>query len=175
MFNNLGNIFRQQGKLGQAFEMYSRAKAIYEKVYGFDHPSTAVVYTNIGNLYFTRAQLQDALKMYIQAKCIRERYLGMDNVETLYSLKNIAMVYVQMNSMNLALENLQKCKKMLTEKFEHSIQKLLRLEKYWQMCCGPLDVKNKRNKKCIIIAGINVAKVIVPCLVYDIMESSAST
>ncbi|KAG2392792.1 hypothetical protein C9374_011517 [Naegleria lovaniensis] len=56
IFNNIGNIFRQQGRNDEAFEYYQKARLIFEKVYGFEHEWNAVIYTNIGHLYFSSFQ-----------------------------------------------------------------------------------------------------------------------
>lgn len=48
--NNLGNLYRDQGKLREAEDMYVRALAGYEKVLGPEHAKTVIVRRNLVNL-----------------------------------------------------------------------------------------------------------------------------
>jgi tetratricopeptide (TPR) repeat protein len=48
---NLGNLYRNQGKLVEAEKMYQRALQGYEKALGADHTSTLDTVSNLGNLY----------------------------------------------------------------------------------------------------------------------------
>ena len=49
--NNLGVLYRNQGKLAEAEEMHQRALAGKEKALGPDHTSTLDTVNNLGNLY----------------------------------------------------------------------------------------------------------------------------
>lgn len=49
--NNLGLLYRNQGKLQQAKMMYQRALAGREKALGPDHISTLATVNNLGALY----------------------------------------------------------------------------------------------------------------------------
>ena len=51
MINNLGNLYKSQGKLLKAEAMYERAMAGYEKALGSKHTSTLTMVNNLGNLY----------------------------------------------------------------------------------------------------------------------------
>jgi hypothetical protein len=48
--NNLGNLYSDQGKLGEAERMYIRALAGTEKALGPNHISTLTTVHNLGNL-----------------------------------------------------------------------------------------------------------------------------
>ena len=49
--NNLGILYRDQGKLAEAEQMYVRALAGNEKALGPDHTSTLDTVNNLGILY----------------------------------------------------------------------------------------------------------------------------
>jgi tetratricopeptide (TPR) repeat protein len=49
--NNLGSLYADQGKLGEAERMYQRALAGYEQALGPDHSSTLDTVNNLGLLY----------------------------------------------------------------------------------------------------------------------------
>ena len=58
--NNLGNLYRDQGKLAEAEQMYARALAGTEKALGPDHTSTLFTVNNLGNLYHDQGKLVEA-------------------------------------------------------------------------------------------------------------------
>jgi tetratricopeptide (TPR) repeat protein len=49
--NNLGALYRDQGKLAEAEQMYQRALAGKDKALGLDHTSTLETVNNLGILY----------------------------------------------------------------------------------------------------------------------------
>jgi len=53
--NNLGNLYRDQGKLAKAEQIYVRAPAGYKKALGPDHTSTLDTVNNLGGLPFAHA------------------------------------------------------------------------------------------------------------------------
>jgi hypothetical protein len=55
--NNLGLLYTDQGKLGEAEEMYKRALKGKEKALGPDHTSTLGIVRNLGNLYASQGML----------------------------------------------------------------------------------------------------------------------
>ncbi|KXJ85413.1 Tetratricopeptide repeat-domain-containing protein, partial [Microdochium bolleyi] len=65
--NNLGILYRNQGKLDEAEKMYLRALRGYEKALGPDHTSTLDTVNNLGNLYSHQGKLDEAEKMYLRA------------------------------------------------------------------------------------------------------------
>jgi len=65
--SNLGNIYKNQGKLDEAEKMYQRALDGYEKAWGPGHTSTLATVYNLGNLYTNQGKLDEAEKMYRRA------------------------------------------------------------------------------------------------------------
>ncbi len=51
MVNNLGTLYKSQGKLDEAKKMYQQALQGYEKAWGPDHTSILNMVNNLGNLY----------------------------------------------------------------------------------------------------------------------------
>jgi tetratricopeptide (TPR) repeat protein len=49
--NNLGIIYKDQGKFKEAEEMYNRALKGYEKALGPNHPSTLMTLQNLSDLH----------------------------------------------------------------------------------------------------------------------------
>jgi tetratricopeptide (TPR) repeat protein len=65
--NNLGDLYRNQGRLEDAETMYKRALAGYEKTRGPEHTSTLKTVNNLGLLYADQGRLKDAEVMYNRA------------------------------------------------------------------------------------------------------------
>src|SRR5207237_2476848 len=65
--NNLGLLYKSQGKLDEAEKMYQLALQGYEKALGPDHTSTLMTVNNLGLLYADQGKLDDAEKMYQRA------------------------------------------------------------------------------------------------------------
>jgi Tfp pilus assembly protein PilF len=61
-------MYREQGQVEEAEEMYQRALAGYEKVLGPDHTSTLNIVTNFGVLYSDQGKLKEAEEMYRRAR-----------------------------------------------------------------------------------------------------------
>jgi tetratricopeptide (TPR) repeat protein len=64
---NLGNLYRAQGKLDKAEQMYIRALAGFKKALGRDHISTLDTVCNLGLLYYDQGKLDEAEQMYMRA------------------------------------------------------------------------------------------------------------
>jgi tetratricopeptide (TPR) repeat protein len=69
--NNLGILYKDQGKLGEAEQMYERALRGYEEALGHKHaqqyrPALDTL-ENLGDLYVEQAETDKARTMYAQA------------------------------------------------------------------------------------------------------------
>ncbi|WP_298367705.1 tetratricopeptide repeat protein [Azospirillum sp.] len=91
--NNLGYLYRAQGKLADAAPLYTRALAIREKALGSDHPDTALSLNNLAYLYRAQGKLADAAPLYTRALAITEKAFGPDHPATALSLNNLAELY----------------------------------------------------------------------------------
>ncbi|KAJ0348322.1 hypothetical protein COL154_013762, partial [Colletotrichum chrysophilum] len=61
---NLGNLYKDQGRLKEAEAMYERALQGKEKALGPDHTSTLATVGNLGNLYSDQGRLKEAEAMH---------------------------------------------------------------------------------------------------------------
>jgi tetratricopeptide (TPR) repeat protein len=61
--NNLGVLYRDQGKLAEAEQMYQRALIGKEKALGLDHISTLETVHNLGILYWNQGKLAETEQM----------------------------------------------------------------------------------------------------------------
>ncbi|KAJ5726945.1 hypothetical protein N7493_005972 [Penicillium malachiteum] len=92
-FDGLGNLYKDQGKLKEAEEMYQRALAGREKALGPDHTSTLDTVNNLGNLYRNQGKLREAEEMYQRALMGREKALGPDHTSTLDTVNDLGNLY----------------------------------------------------------------------------------
>jgi tetratricopeptide (TPR) repeat protein len=63
ILNNLGNLYRDQGKLNEAEDMHQHALSGYEKALGPDHTDTLRSVGNFGLLYSDQGKLKEAEEM----------------------------------------------------------------------------------------------------------------
>ncbi|KAF4486735.1 Nephrocystin-3 [Colletotrichum fructicola Nara gc5] len=93
MFQALGNLYSDQGRLQEAEDMYQRALQGSEKALGPDHTSTLLTVNNLGNLYSKQGRLQEAEDMYERALQGSEKALGPDHTSTLLTVNNLGNLY----------------------------------------------------------------------------------
>jgi tetratricopeptide (TPR) repeat protein len=77
--HSLGDLYRDQGKLDKAEEMYKRALQGREKALGPDHTSTLDTVNNLGVLYVDQGKLDKAEEMYQRALEGYEERFGSDH------------------------------------------------------------------------------------------------
>ncbi|KAJ5195474.1 uncharacterized protein N7498_008912 [Penicillium cinerascens] len=92
-FHGLGNLYKDQGKLKEAEEMYQRALAGKEKALGPDHTSTLNTVNNLGLLYADQGKLKEAEEMYQRALAGLEMALGPDHISTRHVANNLGVLY----------------------------------------------------------------------------------
>jgi tetratricopeptide (TPR) repeat protein len=68
-------VYRGQGKLAEAEQMYLRALAGKEKALGPDHTSTLNTVGNLGGLYYAQGKLAEAEQMHQRALAGKEKTL----------------------------------------------------------------------------------------------------
>ncbi|KAF2175942.1 hypothetical protein K469DRAFT_683324 [Zopfia rhizophila CBS 207.26] len=91
--NNLGNLYKNQGKLAEAEAMYSRALQGYEEALGPKHTSTLDTVNNLGLLYADQGKLAEAEAMYSRALQGYEEALGPKHTSTLQTVNNLGNLY----------------------------------------------------------------------------------
>ena len=83
-----------QGKYGEAEELYKRALAIREKALGVNHPDVARTLTNLAMLYWTQGKYREAEGLYKRALAIRETSARRESPRRwAMTLNNLALVY----------------------------------------------------------------------------------
>jgi tetratricopeptide (TPR) repeat protein len=84
--NNLGILYRDQGKLAEAERMFLRAL-------GPDHISTLSTVNNLGVLYRDQGKLAEAERMFLRALAGSEKALGPDHISTLDTVHALGILY----------------------------------------------------------------------------------
>jgi tetratricopeptide (TPR) repeat protein len=102
--NDLGNLYRDQGKLADAEAMYRRALAGREKALGPEHTSTLNTINNMGTLLCLQGQLSEAESMYQYASSGTKRALGPDHFNVLGTVNNLANLYCEQGKLFEARE-----------------------------------------------------------------------
>jgi len=92
--HKLGDLHGDQGKLGEAEQMYFRALAGKEKALGPDHTSTLDTVNSLGKLYRDQGKLDKAEQMYLRALDGKEKALGPDHKLTLDTVHNLGIYIV---------------------------------------------------------------------------------
>jgi tetratricopeptide (TPR) repeat protein len=99
-----GSLYRHQGKLDEAEEMYMRALKGYEKALGVEHTSTLNTVNNLGLLYVDQGKLEKAEEMYMRALKGTEKALGVEHTSTLNTVNNLGLLYVDQGKLKEAEE-----------------------------------------------------------------------
>jgi len=89
----LAELYKAQGKYGEAEPLHKHALAIVEKALGPDHSYVATSLNNLAALYDTQGQYAQAEPFYKRALAIFEKALGPDHPLVATSLNNLAAFY----------------------------------------------------------------------------------
>lgn len=106
--DGLGNLYRDQGKLKEAEEMYQLALTGYEIALGPDHVSTLNTVNHLGNLFSDQGNLKRAEEMYLRAIIGREKTLGPDHALTLNTANNLGNLFSDQGKLKEAEEMYQR-------------------------------------------------------------------
>jgi len=91
------NNFIQLYQLKQDYEsvkfFFEKAIALKEKLYGKDHPQTAITYTQRANFYYLNGNYDKALKDYEYVKEIQIKNEGENHPYTISAFSNLATTY----------------------------------------------------------------------------------
>ncbi|CRG86521.1 hypothetical protein PISL3812_03527 [Talaromyces islandicus] len=107
-FLRLGNLYRHQGQLKEAEDMYQRALAGYKKTLDADHTPTLNTVNNLGLLYRKQGKMKKAEKMYQQALAGYEKMLDPDHTYTLDTVNNLGLLYQERGKLKEAEEMYQR-------------------------------------------------------------------
>jgi len=116
-YNNIANIYENQGDYAKALEWCQNNLEICEKVFGVEHLNTASIYNNIALIYSRQGDFDKAVEWYQKALSIYEKVLGREHLYTATSYNNIALMYFRQADYVKALEwhqkDLEICEKVL--------------------------------------------------------------
>jgi serine/threonine protein kinase/tetratricopeptide (TPR) repeat protein len=93
----LGNTFWYLAEHEQARSQSERARGLYTRHKGPDHPDTLTSMMNLANCYAALNRLAEALKLHEEVLEIRKRVLPKDHPDTLRSMMNLANCYAALN------------------------------------------------------------------------------
>ena len=103
LFNNIADVYDNQGDYSKALNYYRKALQIYEKVLGTDHPDTAMVYNNIATVLRTQGDYCKAQYYCKKAIDINERVLGINHSYTATAYNNYAGIFYSQGDYSNAL------------------------------------------------------------------------
>jgi tetratricopeptide (TPR) repeat protein len=93
LLNKSSYYLNERARYAEAEPLFRRARAIYEKALGPDHPYTATSLNNLAGLYENQGRYGQAELLYQRALAIREKALGPAHPDTAQSLDNLALLY----------------------------------------------------------------------------------
>ena len=96
---NLGNLYRDQGKMAEAEEMYVRVLQGYEKTWGPEYTPTLDTVNNLGSLYADQGKMAEAEEMYVRALRGYEKAWGPEHTSTLRTVHNLGSLYKNQGKM----------------------------------------------------------------------------
>ncbi|KAK5738256.1 hypothetical protein LTR17_006133 [Elasticomyces elasticus] len=102
--NNLGDLYRNQGKMKDAEDMFLRALTGYEETWGPKHTSTLNTVNSLANLYYGQGKMHEAEQMYLRALTGYEEALGPKHTSTLNTVNNLGLLYAHQGEMKDAEE-----------------------------------------------------------------------
>ena len=92
-YNNMAVVYKAQGRLGEALELYEKSLAIRIKVLGPEHADVAASYNNMANVYAAQGRLGEALELHEKSLAIKIKVLGPEHADVAKSYNNMASVY----------------------------------------------------------------------------------
>ena len=95
-FESVALLFREYGRFIEAEQMFQRALAGQEKVFGPDHKSTLQVVNNLGISYKAQGKYAEAERMYQRALEGKEKALGSNHISTLQAVHNLGALYLDL-------------------------------------------------------------------------------
>jgi len=99
-YNNIGNVYRLQGKYKEALEYLQKALAIDHEI--GDKSSEALSLNNIGNIFISQGVYEKALEYYFKSLAIRQEINDKNGIAI--SFNNIGLAYKNQGNYDKALE-----------------------------------------------------------------------
>jgi serine/threonine protein kinase len=112
----LGESFRYLGEAQTAAEQCERARALYTRHLGPDHPDTLASMHNLARNYAALGRFTEALQLREETLALRKARLGPDHPDTLRSMSCLASSYADLRRRADALALREKTLALLKEK-----------------------------------------------------------
>jgi CHAT domain-containing protein/tetratricopeptide (TPR) repeat protein len=97
ILNDMGNLYKDAGRLPEAEAALNRAVAVGRAVSGEDHPNVAASMGNLAVVLQHQSRFAEAESFYKRALAIDEKVFGPNHPVTAIGLNNIANLYVDQN------------------------------------------------------------------------------
>ena len=108
VYNNMGMVYRKQGKYDLAMDCYRKALAVCEKSFTEDNEITAATHNNLGLLFDKMGDATQALEHYLKAEAIEEQVLGAEHPITATSYNNVGALYYSTGDYDRAMDYFNK-------------------------------------------------------------------
>ncbi len=142
--NNLGNIYRDAGKLDEAIREFQQAITIY--------PDYCDAHNNLGLAYRKKGMLEEALSEYQEALKLNPQYA--------YAHNNLGVLYARTNSLDLAIIEFEKavaCKPDYTDAHNNLGASYLQKRHYDRAIQAFLDAIKYNNRSIDAYYNLSVA------------------
>jgi tetratricopeptide (TPR) repeat protein len=103
ILNNMGELYRLQGKYDVAEPYYKRSIGIFEKQFGDRHPTLAVASNNLGEFYRAERRYAEAESLYRHSLIIVEATLGHEHPNLAPALNNLGELYQERSNFSEAV------------------------------------------------------------------------
>ncbi|MBM7846648.1 FxSxx-COOH system tetratricopeptide repeat protein [Herpetosiphon giganteus] len=100
--NSLGSFESLRGTYAAAQTLYERALAIYEAVFGSEHPDTATGMNNLASVLEQQGKYKDAQLVAEQALNIRQKILRSDHPSIASSFNSLGLIVLKQGQYNAA-------------------------------------------------------------------------
>lgn len=108
IYNDLGMVYRKQGRFGDVMDCYKLALAIGENLSQDDGVVLAMTYNNIGLFMDYMGDSAKALEYFLKAIDIEEHTVGIENALTATSYNNVGALYYSNDDLDRAMEYFNK-------------------------------------------------------------------
>jgi tetratricopeptide (TPR) repeat protein len=91
--NNLGVVYRTEGKYLEAERLYANVMVVQRAVLGDNHPNMLLTMNGLAFLYMVQGKGAQAERLYTEALAAQRRLLGEEHPDTANTMHNLAVFY----------------------------------------------------------------------------------
>ena len=106
-YHQLGALYKDQGKMKEAEDMYLRALTGKEKAWGLEHTSTLDTVNNLGILYRNQGKMKEAEDMYLRALTGYEKAWGPEHKHVFDTRYNLGLLYKERSMFGNAVQQFE--------------------------------------------------------------------